>query len=122
GVAAVVYKALAKNPNDRYQDLGAMKADLVRIVQRLETEVSDGRTMMVPPPPPRGMQVVPTTPPAPATGAADRVSRHFAAIEGALAAGDDARARQELQLATQAAPRQPPRGERRRSNRAAAHA
>ena len=30
GVATVVYKALAKNPADRYQDLGAMKADLVR--------------------------------------------------------------------------------------------
>ena len=101
GVAQVVYKALAKNPVDRYQDLGAMKADLVRIVQRLETEASDGRTMIAPPPPPRGMQVVPTNPP---SGAVDRVSRHFAAIEAALAAGDDARARQELQLATQAAP------------------
>ncbi len=112
GVATVVYKALAKNPADRYQDLGAMKADLVRIVQRLETEASDGRTMMVSPPPPRGMQVVPTNPPSsPGTGAADRVTRHFAAIEAALAAGDDARARQELQLATQAAPGHPRLGE-----------
>ncbi len=111
GVATVVYKALAKNPADRYQDLGAMKADLVRIVQRLETEASDGRTMMVPPPPPRGMQVVPTTPPPATGGAADRVSRHFAAIDAALAAGDDARARQELQLATQAAPGHPRLGE-----------
>jgi predicted Ser/Thr protein kinase len=110
GVAQVVYKALAKNPADRYQDLGAMKADLVRIVQRLETEASDGRTMMVPPPPPRGMQVVPTNPPHP-SGSVDRVSRHFAAIEAALAAGDDARARQELQLATQAAPGHPRLGE-----------
>ena len=108
--AGVVYKALAKNPSDRYQDLGAMKADLVRIVQRLETEASDSRTMMVPPPAPRGMQVVGGTPP-PATGAADRVSRHFAAIDAALAAGDDARARQELQLATQAAPGHPRLGE-----------
>jgi eukaryotic-like serine/threonine-protein kinase len=108
--ASVVYKALAKNPNDRYQDLGAMKADLVRIVQRLETEASDSRTMMVPPPAPRGMQVVAGTPP-PASGAADRVSRHFAAIDAALAAGDDARARQELQLATQAAPGHPRLGE-----------
>ena len=107
-VATVVYKALAKNPADRYQDLGAMKADLVRIVQRLETEASDGRTMMVSPPPPRGTQVVPTNPP---TGGADRVTRHFAAIEAALAAGDDARARQELQLATQAAPGHPRLGE-----------
>ena len=88
-----------------------MKADLVRIVQRLETEASDGRTMMVPPPPPRGMQVVPTTPPPSTGGAADRVSRHFAAIDAALAAGDDARARQELQLATQAAPGHPRLGE-----------
>ena len=104
GVATVVYKALAKNPADRYQDLGAMKADLVRIVQRLETEASEGRTMMVPPPPPRGMQVVPTNPPSPSSGSIDRVGRHFAAIDAALAAGDDARARQELQLATQAAP------------------
>ena len=111
GVATVVYKALAKNPADRYQDLGAMKADLVRIVQRLETEASDGRTMMVPPPPPRGMQVVPGTPPPATGGAADRVSRHFAAIDAALAAGDDARARQELQLATQAAPGHPRLGE-----------
>ena len=111
GVATVVYKALAKNPADRYQDLGAMKADLVRIVQRLETEASDSRTMMVPPPPPRGMQVVPTTPPPATGGAADRVSRHFAAIDAALAAGDDARARQELQLATQAAPGHPRLGE-----------
>ena len=104
GVATVVYKALAKNPSDRYQDLGAMKADLVRIVQRLETEASDGRTMMVPPPPPRGMQVVPTNPPTPTGGAAAKVAAHFAAIEAAIAAGDDAKARQELQLATQAAP------------------
>ena len=111
GTATVVYKALAKNPADRYQDLGAMKADLVRIVQRLESESSDGRTMMVPPPPPRGMQVVPTTPPPSTGGAADRVSRHFAAIDAALAAGDDARARQELQLATQAAPGHPRLGE-----------
>jgi predicted Ser/Thr protein kinase len=111
GVAQVVYKALAKNSADRYQDLGAMKADLVRIVQRLETEASDGRTMMVPPPAPRGMQVVPTSPPAPSTGASDRVARHFAAIDAALAAGDDARARQELQLATQAAPGHPRLGE-----------
>ena len=111
GVATVVYKALAKNPADRYQDLGAMKADLVRIVQRLETEASDSRTMMVPPPPPRGMQVVPGTPPPATGGAADRVSRHFAAIDAALAAGDDARARQELQLATQAAPGHPRLGE-----------
>ena len=110
GVAQVVYKALAKNPADRYPDLGAMKADLVRIVQRLETEASDSRTMMVPPPPPRGMQVVPTNPPS-STGTADRVTRHFAAIEAALAAGDDARARQELQLATQAAPGHPRLGE-----------
>src|SRR5688572_7185394 len=110
GVAQVVYKALAKNPADRYQDLGAMKADLVRIVQRLETEASDGRTMMVPPPPPRGMQVVPTNPPH-QSGTIDRVGRHFAAIEAALAAGDDARARQELQLATQAAPGHPRLGE-----------
>ena len=109
--ATVVYKALAKNPDDRYQDLGAMKAELVRIVQRLETEASDGRTMMVPPPPPRGMQVVPTTPPPATGGAADRVTRHFAAIDAALAAGDDARARQELQLATQAAPGHPRLGE-----------
>ncbi|MFI5076793.1 MAG: protein kinase, partial [Vicinamibacteria bacterium] len=111
GTATVVYKALAKNPADRYQDLGAMKADLVRIVQRLETEASDSRTMMVPPPPPRGMQVVPGTPPPSTGGAADRVSRHFAAIDAALAAGDDARARQELQLATQAAPGHPRLGE-----------
>ena len=111
GTATVVYKALAKNPADRYQDLGAMKADLVRIVQRLESESSDGRTMMVPPPPPRGMQVVPTTPPPSTGGAANRVSRHFAAIDAALAAGDDARARQELQLATQAAPGHPRLGE-----------
>ncbi len=112
GVAQIVYKALAKNPADRYQDLGAMKAELVRVVQRLETEASDGRTMMVSPPPPRGMQVVPTNPPSsPSTGAADRVTRHFAAIEAALAAGDDARARQELQLATQAAPGHPRLGE-----------
>ncbi len=111
GTATVVYKALAKNPADRYQDLGAMKADLVRIVQRLESESSDGRTMMVPPPPPRGMQVVPTTPPPSTGGAADRVSRHFAAIDAALSAGDDARARQELQLATQAAPGHPRLGE-----------
>ena len=109
GTAQVVYKALAKNPADRYPDLGAMKADLVRIVQRLETEASDSRTMMVPPPPPRGMQVVPTNPPS--TGSGDRVTRHFAAIEAALAAGDDARARQELQLATQAAPGHPRLGE-----------
>src|SRR6185295_8426211 len=68
----------------------------------------DGRTMMVSPPPPRGTQVVPTNPP---TGGADRVTRHFAAIEAALAAGDDARARQELQLATQAAPGHPRLGE-----------
>jgi hypothetical protein len=66
--------------------------------------------MMVPPPPPRGMQVVPTNPP-PSTGSGDRVTRHFAAIEAALAAGDDARARQELQLATQAAPGHPRLGE-----------
>jgi predicted Ser/Thr protein kinase/tetratricopeptide (TPR) repeat protein len=112
GVATVVYKALAKNPADRYQDLGAMKADLVRIVQRLETEAGDSRTMMVSPPPPRGMHVVPTNPPSsPGTGAADRVTRHFAAIDAALAAGDDARARQELQLATQAAPGHPRLGE-----------
>ena len=111
GVATIVYKALAKNPADRYQDLGAMKAELVRIVQRLETEASDGRTMMVLPPPPRGMQVVPGTPPPATGGAADRVSRHFAAIDAALAAGDDARARQELQLATQAAPGHPRLGE-----------
>ena len=111
GVATIVYKALAKNAADRYQDLGAMKADLVRIVQRLETEASDRRTMMVPPPPPRGMQVVPGTPPPATGGAADRVSRHFAAIDAALAAGDDARARQELQLATQAVPGHPRLGE-----------
>ena len=111
GVAQVVYKALAKNPADRYQDLGAMKAELVRIVQRLETEASDGRTMMVAPPPPRGMQVVPTQrrPRRPAPPIAS--SRHFAAIDAALAAGDDARARQELQLATQAAPGHPRLGE-----------
>jgi eukaryotic-like serine/threonine-protein kinase len=113
GVAQVVYKALAKNPADRYQDLGAMKADLVRIVQRLESEANDSRTMMVPPPAPRGMQVVPTGS-APASGVtADRVTRHFAAIDAALAAGDDARARQELQLATQAAARWAPRYRRR---------
>ena len=111
GVATVVYKALAKNPTDRYQDLGAMKADLVRIVQRLETEASDGRTMMVPPPPPRGMQVVPTNPPTPTGSAAAKANAHFAAIEAALAAGDDAKARQELQLATQAAPGHPRLGE-----------
>jgi serine/threonine-protein kinase len=111
GIATVVYKALAKNPADRYQDLGAMKADLVRIVQRLETEVSDDRTMVVPPPPPRGMQVVTNTPPGTTMSAADRVARHFAAIEAALAAGDDAKARQELQLATQAAPGHPKLGE-----------
>ena len=111
GVATIVYKALAKNPADRYQDLGAMKAELVRTVQRLETEASDSRTMMVPPPPPRGMHVVPATPPPATGGAADRVSRHFAAIDAALAAGDDARARQELQLATQAAPGHPRLGE-----------
>ena len=110
GIAQVVYKALAKNPADRYQDLGAMKADLVRIVQRLETEASDSRTMMVPPPPPRGMQVVPTNPP-PSTGGRRLRVRHFAAIDAALAAGDDARARQELQLATQAAPGHPRLGE-----------
>jgi tetratricopeptide (TPR) repeat protein len=111
GIATVVYKALAKNPADRYQDLGSMKADLVRIVQRLETEPHDERTMVVPPPPPRGMQVVPGTPPGTTMSAADRLARHFAAIEAAIAAGDDAKARQELQLATQAAPGHPKLGE-----------
>jgi predicted Ser/Thr protein kinase/tetratricopeptide (TPR) repeat protein len=110
-IATIVYKALAKNPADRYQDLGAMKADLVRIVQRLETESPDDRTMVVPPPPPRGMQVVPSTPPGTTMSTADRVARHFAAIEAAIAAGDDAKARQELQLATQAAPGHPKLGE-----------
>ena len=113
GITTVVYRALAKNPADRYQDLGAMKADLVRIVQRLETEASDGRTMVVNPPPPRGMQVVPTNPPAPAstTGSAAKVAAHLAAIDAAIAAGDDAKARQELQLASQAAPGHPRLGE-----------
>ena len=69
-MAQFVYKALAKTPPIAIP-ISRENAELVRIVQRLETEASDCRTMNgVAAPPPRGMQGADQPPSSPSTGAA----------------------------------------------------
>jgi serine/threonine-protein kinase len=115
-IIRVVTKALAKSPADRYQDLAAMKADLVRIVHKLEAEPEDGRTIIVAPPPgrpgavptpPRGAPVAPPAAPAVDTSRTARVARHLSAAEQAIAAGDAETARAQLAMAAEVDPANP---------------
>ncbi|HEY8549643.1 MAG TPA: serine/threonine-protein kinase [Vicinamibacterales bacterium] len=108
-LASIVGRALAKDPGARYQDLGALRSELVRLAQRLDVEPDEGRTVIVPPP--RGTGPMPPRGSTGQTPVDDRrtarFARYIAAADAALAQGDPAAARSQLELAEQVEPDNP---------------
>jgi eukaryotic-like serine/threonine-protein kinase len=104
----ILDRTLAKSPDDRYQDLSQFKADLTRVVQKIEAE-QRGHTQIV--------EAAPVQTPGAAGRLADkarllerraaRIARHLDAAQESLAQGELDTALNEAELAAEIDPDDP---------------
>jgi hypothetical protein len=111
----IIDRAMAKAPGDRYPDLQLMRADLLRVTQRLEAQ-QEGHTIVGEPDEPPARQ---TPTPTPRTGRPGpdrariaerrevRIATHLQSGEAALAAGELEEALAQVDLAAEIEPDDP---------------